>query len=534
MTHFLNLIWFGLFLTILTTPTGLAEAPQDRLVYGEAARLKQFDPYTVHEASGQRLADLLFDDLVDVGPGGQYQPSLAKSWTIEDSGTSVVIRLREQIYWHPQGDAPQKEVTADDVVTTIRLLQNPDSDIPNADRFQVFKTTEVIGTHALRIFYRRALADPVRPLLFKVLPDHILGKTKALGRNHTFVQQPIGTGPYKFVKTNNQGEILLDANPNYFGGVPQIKQIIMKPFADQSVMAQSLMYQSLDLVTYLSPKDLKEIRGDRQLQVVPYDALSFSFVAINTQSQPLNDKRVRQAISHALNRKEMLQAFFQGEGMLISGPFSPTSWAYNLDVEPYAHNPERARKLLGAAGLQDKDQDGIWEDASGKPVQLDFVVPIAGESQMLKRVALALQAYLAEVGLTTKLRFLEWQNWKEDVLGKHDYDLTIASWDFDDSANIVSLFHSSSAKPWGNNFVQFQNPKVDSMLTESQITNDFDKRRAIYKKLHAIIADEVPYAFLWTLKHHAAHRSNLVGVQIEPFAFFEHVASWTLKDKDAL
>ncbi len=300
----------------------------------------------------------------------------------------------------------------------------------------------------------------------------------------------------------------------------------MKPYADRTIMAQSLMYKALDLVTFVSPKDTSEIRGDRQLRLVPYDALSFSFLALNNQNQFLKDRRVRQAINYAIHRQEILDAFFQGDGTLISGPFSPTSWAYNLDVKGYTHDPNRAKELFQAAGYADRNQDGFLQHRDGTKVQLSFVVPVAGESEMTKRIALAIQSYLNKAGLQVDLKFLDWKVWKQKVLAQHDYDMTIASWSFDDAANISSLFHSASAKPWGNNFVLLKNQRIDSMLTEAASTNDFEKRRMIYKSLHAMISNEAPYVFLWTLKHHAAHQKDLKGVQVEPFAFFKHILSW--------
>ena len=224
-------------------------------------------------------------------------------------------------------------------------------------------------------------------------------------------------------------------------------------------------------------------------------------------------------------------AFFLGKGQLISGPFPPTSWAYNLDVKPMNFDVDRAKALLKDAGYSDRDGDGVVEDRAGKAFKPIFIVPLAGESEMIKRIVLAFQMYLAKVGVEVDLQFMDWILWKKRVLGNHDYDITIASWSFDDAANITSLFHSSSAKPWGNNFVLFKDPKVDSLLNEADATNDFDKKRAIYHKLHALIADDAPYTFLWTLRHHAAHSVKLKNVQIEPFSFFKHVARWELEKK---
>jgi peptide/nickel transport system substrate-binding protein len=501
------------------------------LVYGETGRLEKFDPYTGHEASGQRLADLLFDGLVVIGPAGEYLPGLAESWEISKDKTQVIFELRKGVKWHsdPKKAAEAKEFTAADVTTTVRLLLAEDSEIPNQERFSVLSRAEKLGDYRVSVKLSRSSIDPLRFMTFKIMPDYLLGSLAALKRVSEFAAKPVGTGPFRFVDANAQGELLLEANSGYYGAKPTIERMVMKAYSDQNVMSQALMFNSLDLVTYVSPRDLNEILGDKKLKTVPYDALSFSFIATNTERGILKDKRVRQALTLAVNRKEMLDAFFQGKGRLISGPFPPTSWAYNLDVNVTPFDLTRAKGLLASAGLVLKDK--VLLTKTGTPVKLTFAVPLAGESETMKRIVLAYQGYIAELGIAVDMQFMDWQVWKHKVLELHDYDLTIASWSFDDASNISSLFHSSSAKPWGNNFVMYKNVEVDSLLTEASVTNDFDKRRAIYHKLHAILADEAPYTYLWTLQHHAAYNSRLSGVQIEPFSFFKYVTSWHLQSE---
>lgn len=523
----------GIFLFVFCYDMGgifahASAAQKNHLIYGEVGKLDAFDPYTSHEASGKRLGDLLFDSLVDMAPGGDYVAGIATSWDIAKDRSSVTFVLRPNVFWHEKDGKPSKTVSAKDVESTVKLLLAKGSEIPNKERFAVLKNVEIIDNLKITIHLKRAMVDPMRIMMFKILPEHILGSAGSLKRDSDFSRFPIGTGPYAFVKANAQGEILLTANNQYFMGKPSIERIVVKHFADQNIMSQSLMFNSLDLVTYVSPRDLNEVIGDSKLRVVPYDALSFSFFAMNTSRGILRDKRIRQAICYSLNRQEMLKAFFQGKGRLISGPFPPTSWAYNLDVKGIDYDLAKAKSLLQLAGLKDVNKDGFLEDASGAPVKLQFAVPLAGESEMIKRMVLAFQDFLGKVGLKVELQFLDWLVWKKRVLGQHDYDVTIGSWSFDDASNIFSLFHSSSATPWGNNFVLYRNDEVDSLLSEAQATNDFDKHRAIYQKLHAILADEVPYAYLWTLMHHAAHNNRLSGVRIEPFSFFKHVLSWHL------
>ncbi len=500
------------------------DKPKSSLVYGETGRLDNFDPFTIHEASGQRLTDLLFDSLVAVGPGGKYSGELAKDWQVGPGGTFVTLNLRENVLWH----GSEQKLSGDDIATTVRLLQSENSEIPNKERFNVISSVEVLAPLKVKIRFKRALADPLRSIMFKIVPGHILSGVSSLKRDNPFARNPIGTGPYSFVKANDQGEVLLVENKKYFKGPPKIARVVLKTYADQNIMAQSLMFNSLDLVTYVSPRDLSEVAGDKRLTVVPYDALSFSFFAMNNSRGILRDKRVRQGISHAIKRDEMLKAFFSGKGQLITGPFPPTSWAYNLDVKPMDFDVERTKNLFKAAGLKDTNNDGLFEDQNGKNVKLLFAVPLTGESEMIKRIVLAFQEYLASAGIQVELQFMDWLVWKKRVLGNHDYDVTIASWSFDDASNITSLFHSSSAVPWGNNFVLFKNTEVDSLLSEADATSDFDKRRAVYQKLHAILAEEAPYTYLWTLMHHAAHSTKLYGVKVEPYSFFKHIISWNL------
>lgn len=506
-----------------------------QLIYGETTKVDSLDPYTSHDAAGQRLSDLIFDSLIETKAGGSYAPSLASSWQVNDGNTAITFKLRSDAVWHAQaGEAHNISFSADDVVATVRLLLAETSDIPNRERFLAIKEAEKIDNLTVTLRFARSLSDPLRYAVFKILPAHVIGSAPSLRRDNILSKNPIGTGPYVFSKATTQGEVLLTANPRYFKGAPEVKRMVMKSYADQSVMTQSLMYESLDLVTYVGPRDLPEVQGDVKLNVLPYDALSFSFFAMNTSRPALQDKRVRQALNYAVNRAEMLKAFFQGKGRLISGPFPPTSWAYNLDVQPSSFDSKRAKDLLSACGYIDRNQDGLLENAQNKPLQFKFLVPVSGESEMIKRLALAYQGYLQAVGVKVELQFLDWLVWKKKVLGEHDYDITIASWSFDDASNITSLFHSSSAKPWGNNFVLYRNVEVDALLTEADTTNDVDKRRAIYHKLHAMLADDMPYTYLWTLTHHAAHHNRIAGVTIEPFQFFKNVATWQVKKDDKL
>ena len=498
----------SIFILLTLLSSRHAFAANSRLIYGETVSSTSFDPYTSQEASSQRLTDLVFDSLIEIDQDGKYIPSLAKQWFISPDRRSVTFILRKNVQWHNNSEV----FTGKDVQKTVSLVKSPKSKVPNKSLFNSLKEVQSINKYSIKIHFDRPMADPLRFCLFKILPAHQFKSNAILDNNHPFVTKPIGTGKYSFVKLNKTGEILLKRNDKYFGSIPKIEEIIMKFYADKNVMSQSLIYKALDLVTFVSPRDLNEIMGDKSLNIIPYDAQSFSFFALNNHSHFFKNPEIRRAVSSAINRKEMLDAFYNGKGTLISGPFSPTSWAYNLNVKGSTYEPKRAREVLVKAGFKDKNKDGIFETYKGKKVKIKFLVPNTGESETIKRISLAFQNYMAEVGLYVQLKFVDWKVWKNKVLKNHDYDMTIASWTFDDASNITSLFHSSNNGAWGNNFVNYHNKEVDLLLSEAEGVNDFDKKRAIYKKLHRILSKDTPYVYLWTLKHHAASQEKLKNV----------------------
>ncbi len=497
-----------------------------RLVYGEYGKVASYNPYQVDESAAYRLSSLLYEQLIDVSIGGEYVGRLAKDWSISKDGASVDFTLKKSIYWHAANSIKRgAELTSKDVVSTVEMIKRQGHGLANFSRYSSIKSAEATGKYSVRLMFNRSLTDPLKNCMFTVLPWSQASSRSVFARgNEDFV--PVGTGPYRFVKSNSQGEILLKSTDYYHGKKPNIKTILMQSFLDKNVMSQSLMYRSLDLITEVSPRDLPELKGDNKITVVPYESLSYSFIGMNTSNGILRDKRVRQAIVHAVDRQAMLDSFFSGEGRVISGPFSPTSWAYNIDVRPASYDPVRARELLKSVGLKDKNADGYYEDRNGKNIELTFLVPMSGRGETIKRIVLGFQNYMADVGIKVDLKFSDWLVWKTKVLKEKDFDLTIANWSFDEASNITSLFHSGEIKPWGYNFVGFSDPMVDSLLVEAELTNSSDKRRLIYHKLHAILNDKSPYLFLWSLKNHSGMQNNVSGVRVEPFDYFRHIAQW--------
>jgi peptide/nickel transport system substrate-binding protein len=498
--------------------------------YGEYGRPATLDPITSNDMISLRISELVFSGLVGINEKQEIVPELAESWEMSGDGRTYTFSLRKDVTWHPRANEEPKPFIAADVVFTYNIMSHPMTITSLKVRYEFIEGVEKVDDYTVRFRLKRPILNALAKFSFKVIPAHGPANPEYLTREDPFVQNPVGTGPYMIQNITSDREVILAANDDYFKGRPHIDKFVAKPFADQNIMTQALMFNAIDMIVLVNPRDIPEVQGDKRFVLKPYNALAYSFFGYNLRNPLLADKRVRTAFTHAVDRREMLDSFFNSQGTIISGPFAPGSWAYNLDVQPLRHDPLRAVELLREAGFA-PGPDGIMQK-DGEPLSLSLKVPIAKESEAVKRVVLAFKSYLKKIGVDIRVEFKEWLAWKEDVFLKNDFDVIFASWVFDDSADISSLFHSAEIGKWKNNFGAYSNPEVDSLIVESKLTLDHEKRRTIYRKLHALLADENPYTFLWTLTNYAAYQKKLRRVAIHPYKFFSFADDWYIPAED--
>jgi peptide/nickel transport system substrate-binding protein len=500
------------------------------LSYGEYGRPATLDPVTSNETVSLRIIELVFNGLVGISEKQEIVPELAERWESSGDGRSYTFHLRKDVTWHPREGEEPRPFTADDVVFTYKIMMHPRTITPLKVRYEFIDSAEKLDDYTVRFTLKRPILNALAKFSFKIIPKHGPSNPNYLTREDPFVQHPIGTGPYILKNVTADREVVLVANNNYFKGRPHIDKFVAKPFADQNIMTQALMFNAIDMIVLVNPRAIPEIQGDKRFVLQPYNALSYSFFGYNLRNPLLADRRVRKAFTYAVNRQEMLDSFFNGQGTIISGPFAPGSWAYNLDVQPPAFDPQKAGALLREAGFT-PGADGVLQK-DGKKLSFSLKVPIEKESEAVKRVVLAFQNYLKNVGVQVRVDFKEWQAWKEDVFLEHDFDVIFASWVFDDSADISSLFHSAEIGAWKNNFGGYSNAEVDGLIVESKLTLDHEKRRTINRKLHAILAEEAPYTFLWTLTNYSAYHKKVRRVSIHPYKFFSFADEWFIPESE--
>ena len=503
-----------------------------KLVYGEYGRPATLDPITTNDMVGLRLTELLFNGLVSFSPKNEVVPDLAAKWSVSPDNRVYTFTLRSDVKWQAKSGIGDRTLTADDVVGTLDVIRHPRTLTPLKAPYELVADVRKLDPQTVEITLKRPIVNALGRLSFKVVPAFALKNPDFLSRDDPFVQSPVGTGPFQLGQVTDEGDVVMEANPLYFKGRPHLDRVVLKPFADKNVLTQALLFNSADMVVEVNSRDIAQIQGDKRFNLYPYNALSYTFFGHNYRNPHLAKKEVRQAITFATNRQEMLDSFYSGRGTLISGPFAPGSWAYNLDVKTVPFNQARAKELLAQAGYSKMGADGFLVADEGKPLQFTLKIPIEKENETIKRVALAFQNYMKQVGIKINLEFREWQAWKQDVFVDHDFDIVIASWAFDDSADISTLFHSGEMSAWRNNFVGYSNPDVDALIVEAKTTMDREKQRTVNQRLHVVLAEEQPYTFLWTLTNYAAIHKKVRHVELHPFKLFTFADTWYITKKE--
>lgn len=489
------------------------------ITYGEYNMPSSLDPITSNNPVTARLGELLFDGLIDFDQQGEIVPGLAERWTISENGLIYTFTLREGTLWHDG-----QPVAATDVKFTFDVINHPTTTTSLREQLSFVRGVRVMDSRTIRFTLKTQTFNALGRFSFKIIPSHKIFKAY-LTREDPFVWAPIGTGPFMFSRISHEGLIELEANPAYFKGRPYLDKIIMRHFIDRDLMTQSLLTGAIDLIPSVQPLDIGKIREAGTCYFKEYNSLSFSFFAFNFLNPHLKQKLVRQALTIACNRDLMLLQFFLGKGKVISGPFAPGSYSYNPAVEPFPYNETQAKRTLKNAGYRDTNNDGIV-DKEGIQLKLTLKANIADKA--MKSVCVAYQDYLTRIGVECDLQFLERYAWEKAVFVDHNYDLTLASWFFDDAANISTLFQSGNNGPYGDNFISYANPTVDQLIAEFNAALAPETRRAINYKLHEILHDDCPYLYLWTLDKYAAFSNRIRGVEVDAYRFFSFVKNWYL------
>ncbi|HET7470069.1 MAG TPA: ABC transporter substrate-binding protein [Gemmatimonadales bacterium] len=478
------------------------------------------------------VADQMFLHLADLGPtlltaGDRgFEPRLARSWTRRDSVT-LVFDLDPRAFW--QDGVP---VTAQDVVFTLDRARNPTL-APKASRLLrriVGVTAE--GEHRVVIRYARPYGEQLYDAVFHAapLPAHLLARIppESLATS-SFVQAPVGNGPYRWVRRVPGQFIELEANPRFFLGAPAIRHLFFRLASDPQASLNLLLGGEGDAMESVpAPRtNVARVTAQRDLRVVPYPSSSLGFLLFNqrdprdtTRPHPiLSDRDVRRAIGLALDRAGMVRSTFGNLAEVPFGPASPLLWIRHGAPAAARQNVPEARRLLRARGWIDRDGDGTL-DKDGTPLALTLILP--SSSPFRVQLAQIVQAQLREVGVRLELQTLEYQLWNERRSAGH-FDIDFAGTSQDPSPSGLAQGWSCGG---GTNVAHYCDPRVDSLIETATLATS-DVQRAWQAVLRQI-EDDAPAVFMYAPTFLAVVPRRFTNVRIRPESLWLSLREWTL------
>ncbi len=483
----------------------------DWLIYHLSAEPATLNPITATDAyEGIINNGKIYETLIERNNETlELDPLLAESWEISEDKLTYTFKMREGIKWHDG-----TPFTSEDVVFSYNTIMNPKVDSPQLRAYyQEIRDVKAIDDLTVEFTY----AKPYFLALefcggMPIVPKHIFDKgdfnTNPAGRD------PIGTGPYKFVRWTTGRDIVIDKNPDYWGEKPKINKIVFKIITDSTVSFQILKREELD-VSGLTP-----IQWERQTNSPSfnenYDKLSYftpnySYIGWNSKRPYFADKQVRTALTHLVNRELILDKILYNLGAIVTNPFYINSPEYDKSIDPYPYDPQKAEELLKEADWIDHDGDGI-RDKDGVKFAFEFLIP--GGSETGEKIATILKEELDNMGIQMDIRKTEWAVFTTR-LNERNFDAVTLAWSMGVESDPYQIWSSTQAEK-GSNFIGFKNKQADKLIEEARTEFDRDKRQELYRKFAEIIHEEQPYTFLFCRKSTVAVNKRFENVVVYP------------------
>ncbi|MFL6231139.1 MAG: ABC transporter substrate-binding protein [Pyrinomonadaceae bacterium] len=483
---------------------------------------RALNPLIAGDAASERFRQLMFNSLMKKDEHFDYVPELASNVQTAADGLSVTFTLRDGVKFHNG-----KALTSADVKYTFdQLLASKDSKKSLSffegagDARQPFITSVETPDAHTAVF---RLRHPWLELFSNLVPIGIIPE----GSFAMQEQQPVGTGPYKFV-SRNVPQLFTDfaAFDEYWEGAPQVKSVRVRVMLDPGSQQAGLMSGEVDLAanTALTPDTYVNLAKSPSLQLVQSPGANVQYIYMNTESERLKDPRVRQAIAYAIDREGIIKNLLAGQARIAHSILPPESWAYS-EGKVYNYDPAQAKRLLDEAGLRDPDGDGV-RMRFDKPL----VFKISATNAVGRQVSTLIQNALKEIGVPVNIESLEDNTMREQVM-QGNYDLNMGRWvgGNQDPIFLRDLFTFLTGKDnYRFNRSRYSNPELDKVLAEATATADRTRAKELYARAQQIVSEDMPMFPLWYWNSIVVAKKSVGNIQVPPSGDWTFVRNLTV------
>lgn len=467
---------------------------------------------------------VLFSGLTQPGKDLAPAPDLATKWETSDDELEWTFYLRDDVLWHDG-----EKFTAEDVAYTFNeIVLNKELGANNSSYFQKVKEVQVVDDFTVKFIMESAVAALPAYLSFntEIIPKHIFEGKDPWELTSFNKENPVGTGAFKLKSYTSGQSVILERNEDFYGEQALLDEVEYKVLSDVNTHVAQILSGELSIFALDDLASIDRINQSDSVSVYGRETPRFFWLIVNHELEKYQDKRVKQAILHAIDRQNIIDTVLKGYGTIADAGIAPALGEYYTDdVKRYEYDPERAKELLAEAGWTDTDGDGIV-DKDGEPFTIDFEVGIQGD---LEAVSQMVQQYLVKVGLDVKLNVMEWNAMIQDVVVNRDYEMSLNWWRYPADPDLSAYMHSDNVK--GNNIPHYKNPELDKLLDEGAQTSDVEKRKEIYIEAQKLMAEELPYIFLWYPQEAQVRIDKLKGVPDLAFGDALHyIHEWYIEE----
>jgi peptide/nickel transport system substrate-binding protein len=450
---------------------------QEALVVGTDVDAGTLDPRLARDTTAYRTANLIYSGLVHLTPNLEAVPDLAESWESPDPQT-VIFKLRPNLKF-----SDGTPLTADDVVFTFTTLTNPDFNAPQRALYVPIKSVEKVDDVTVKF----NLSAPYAPLLSYL--DMGIVPQELVEAGHDLATKPVGAGPMKLTSWNRGADIVLEANPDYWAGAPEVEKVTLKIIADNSARAQAFEAGDLDVIqSPLSPQDIERLKNDARFGNTIMPGLGVTYINFNTKDPLLSDPKVRQAFAMLIDQNTIVNDIYQGVDAVANSIILPSSWAYSADIKQPTFDVEGAKAKFAEAGWTDSNGDGVLDKGGQK-----LTVTLSTHSEDPNRVQAIefIQAIMAEAGVDAQTRITDWPSFSTNYVQKGMHQIALLGWlnIVDPDRLLFGQLSTGGSLNWGG----YSNAMVDELLQKGRSSLDQAARTEAYQGAAKILADELPY-----------------------------------------
>ena len=493
-------IWmFLVLIMVLALPLSLQAQSTEQLRMGIIGDESTLNPYSyVTGNPGWNMLLLQYDTLYQLDGDGIPQPWLATGTTVSDDGLSVTLDLRDDVVWH-DGEA----FTAEDVKFTVDYFKEFPHGRFSRDLRPV-ESAEVTGDYQVTF----TLTAPSPSLEIgtladvPIMPQHVWSEITNPDEADLGIETNVGTGPYALTEYQPDQFYRFEANTDYWAGAPLVSELVFVRYADTTGSIAALQSNEVDmLVISVPPEQSTLLTGMGDIAIIQGPLFTTDMIDYDIDRAPFNELVVRQAMSLAINRQDIIDTVYLGTGTVGNTGWTHPASVYFNDSIMVDYDAEGAAAMLEDAGITDSDGDGIRE-LNGEPLSFEFLTP--SNNALRIRIAELVREMLLEIGIDAQVAVVEQTTWEEavwpgfDVNQGRNYDMSMWGWSAPvqaDPVRIASLVHSDPSIG-SLNLTGFANADIDALTEELITTLDMDRRVELMQDIQAIIADELPFIML--------------------------------------